>query len=92
MNFWQSIKTPDSVNVTPTYTNASGAVVNGTAVNQGNIFGLMFDEDAMGYALLDRRMLSTPINANGLYRNIWLHCKQKVFMDNTEKAVALLLD
>lgn len=92
VNFWQSIKTPDSVNVTPTYTNASGAVVNGTAVNQGNIFGLMFDEDAMGYALLDRRMLSTPINANGLYRNIWLHCKQKVFMDNTEKAVVLLLD
>ena len=92
VNYWQSIKTPDSVNVTPTYTGTNGTVVNGTAVQQGGIFGLMFDEDAMGYALLDRRMLSTPINANGLYRNIWVHCKQKVFMDNTEKAVVLLLD
>lgn len=92
VNFWQSIRTPDAVNVTPAYTNASGAVVTGTAVSQGAIFGLMFDEDAMGYALLDRRMLSTPVNASGLYRNIWVHCKNKVFMDNTEKAVVLLLD
>jgi hypothetical protein len=92
VNFWQSIRTPDAVNVTPAYTNASGAVVTGAAVNQANIFGLMFDEDAMGYALLDRRMLSTPVNASGLYRNIWVHCKNKVFMDNTEKAVVLLLD
>jgi hypothetical protein len=67
-------------------------VVTGAAVNQANIFGLMFDEDAMGYALLDRRMLSTPVNASGLYRNLWVHCKNKVFMDNTEKAVVLLLD
>ena len=92
VNFWQSIKTPDSINITPTYTSAAGAVVTGNAVEQGGIFGLIFDEDAMGYALLDRRMLSTPVNANGLYRNIWLHCKQKVFMDNTEKAAVLLLD
>jgi hypothetical protein len=92
VNFWQSIRTPDAVNVTPAYTNASGAVVTGSAVSQANIFGLMFDEDAMGYALLDRRMLSTPVNASGLYRNIWVHCKNKVFMDNTEKAVVLLLD
>lgn len=92
VNFWQSIRTPDAVNVTPAYTNASGAVVTGSAVNQGAVFGLIFDEDAMGYALMDRRMLSTPVNASGLYRNIWVHCKNKVFMDNTEKAVVLLLD
>lgn len=92
VNFWQSIKTPDSVNVTPAYTNTSGAVVTGEAISHGGIFGLMFDEDAMGYALLDRRMVPTPVNASGLYRNIWVHAKQKVFMDNTEKAVLLLLD
>ena len=93
VNFWQSIRTPDTVNVTPTYTSTSGAVVTPeTAVTKSGVFGLMFDEDAMGYALLDRRMLSTPVNASGLYRNIWVHCKQKVFMDNTEKAVLLLLD
>lgn len=92
VNFWQSIKTPDTINVTPAYTNTSGVVVTGNATTQANIFGLMFDEDAMGYALLDRRMVSTPVNASGLYRNIWVHCKEKVFMDNTEKAAVLLLD
>lgn len=93
VNFWQSIRTPDTVNVTPAYTSTAGAVVTPeSAVVKAGVFGLMFDEDAMGYALLDRRMLSTPVNASGLYRNIWVHCKQKVFMDNTEKAVLLLLD
>lgn len=92
VNFWQSIRTPDTVNVTPVYTSTAGAVVTGSATTQANIFGLMFDEDAMGYALLDRRMIPTPVNASGLYRNIWVHCKEKVFMDNTEKAVVLLLD
>ena len=93
VNFWQSIRTPDTVNVTPAYTNTAGTVVTPeTAVSKSGVFGLMFDEDSMGYALLDRRMISTPVNASGLYRNIWVHCKQKVFMDNTEKAVLLLLD
>jgi len=92
VNYWQSIRTPDSVNVSPAYTSAAGAVVNGDPVSKAGIFGLMFDEDAMGYALLDRRMVPTPVNASGLYRNIFVHAKQKVFMDNTEKAVVLLLD
>lgn len=92
VNYWQSIKTPDAVNVSPVYTSAAGAVVNGDAVSKAGIFGLMFDEDAMGYALLDRRIVPTPVNASGLYRNLWVHAKQKVFMDNTEKAVVLLLD
>lgn len=92
VNYWQSIKTPDAVNVSPVYTSASGAVVNGEPVSKAGIFGLIFDEDAMGYALLDRRMVPTVVNASGLYRNIFLHAKEKVFMDNTEKAVVLLLD
>ena len=92
VNYWQSIKTPDSINISPAYTSTAGAVVNGDAVSKSGIFGLMFDEDSMGYALLDRRMVPTPVNASGLYRNIFVHAKQKVFMDNTEKAVVLLLD
>lgn len=92
VNYWQSIRTPDSISITPTYTGTNGAVVTGDPVTQAGIFGLIFDEDAMGYALLDRRMISTVVNANGLYRNIFLHCKEKVFMDNTEKSVVLLLD
>ncbi len=93
VNFWQSINTPDSVNVTPAYTNTSGVLtVPGSAVSQGSIFGILFDRDAMGMTLLDRRVLSTPLNTKGLYRNLHVHCKQRVVFDNTEKIVVLLLD
>ena len=52
----------------------------------------MFDRDAMGMTLLDNRVLSTPLNTKGLYRNLHVHCKQRVVFDNTEKVVVLLLD
>ena len=93
VNFWQSIKTPSSVTGTPSYTDASGAlVVPSSAVGVDDVFGIIFDRDFMGMTLLNQRMLSTPLSASGVYRNIWLHCKQRVFMDNTEKACLLLLD
>ena len=93
VNYWQSINTPDSVNVTPAYTSTAGVLVTpGSAVFQGSIFGIMFDRDAMGMTLLDRRVLSTPLNTKGLYRNLHIHCKQRVVFDNTEKIVVLLLD
>lgn len=93
VNYWQSINTPDTINVTPAYTSTAGVLVTpGSAVSQGSIFGIMFDRDAMGMTLLDRRVLSTPLNTKGLYRNLHIHCKQRVVFDNTEKIVVLLLD
>lgn len=92
VNFWQSIQTPDTVTATPAYTNTSGVVTSpDSAVTVQKVFGVMFDEDALGYAFLDRRSIATPINAAGLYYNIWVHAKQRVFQDNTEKAIVLLL-
>lgn len=92
VNYWQSIKNPDQINVLPAYTGEDGTVVNGDAVTQGNIFGVIFDRDAMGMTLLDQRVLSTPLNTKGLYRNLHVHAKQRVIMDNTEKIAVLLLD
>lgn len=93
VNYWQSIDTPDSINVTPAYTDTAGVLkVPGTAVSQSDIFGIIFDRDAMGMTLLDQRVLSTPLNTKGLYRNLHVHCKQRVVMDNTEKIAVLLLD
>lgn len=93
VNYWQSINTPDTINVTPAYTSTAGVLVTpGSAVSQSDIFGIMFDRDAMGMTLLDRRVLSTPLNTKGLYRNLHIHCKQRVIFDNTEKIVVLLLD
>ena len=46
----------------------------------------------MGMTTLDNRVLSTPLNTKGLYRNLHIHSKRRVVMDNTEKMVVLLLD
>lgn len=91
--YWQSISTPDTVKASPVYTKASdGSVVTGSATTVSNVVGLIFDRDAMGMTILDRRVLSTPLNTKGLYRNLHVHAKQRVFFDSTEKVALLTLD
>ena len=90
--YWQSIKTRDQVKVTPVYTGTDGTVTTGSATTVSNVIGIMFDRDAMGMTVLDRRVLSTPVNTKGLYRNLHVHCKQRVVWDSTEKACLLTLD
>ena len=90
--FWQSIGARDSVKATPAYVDNTGALVTSTAQTVEPVFGLIFDRDAMGMTVTDRRVLSTPLNESGLYRNIWVHGKQRIVFDNTEKCALLLLD
>lgn len=92
--YWQSINdnARDHVKVTPMFTDTSGALATASAQDVEHVMGLLFDPDAMGMTILDRRVLSTPLNTKGLYRNLHVHAKQRVFMDNTEKMALLLLD
>lgn len=90
--YWQSIKTRDTVKVTPVYTGTDGSVVTGQAQTVENVVGLIFDRDAMGMTILNREVLSTPENTKGRYRNLHVHCEQRVLYDSTEKCALLLLD
>lgn len=91
--YWQSISSRDSVSCIPSYVDNTGTLVTPqSAVAVDNVFGLIFDRDCMGMTILDRRVLSTRVNESGLYRNIWVHGKQRVVFDNTEKCALLLLD
>lgn len=93
INFWQGIDTPDTIKVKPTYTNTSGvATVAESAITQSGIFALLFDADAMGWAMVHENVLPTPVNARGEYRNMWYHMRLRCFSDNTEKGVVFLLD
>ena len=93
VNYWQSIGTPGSISITPAYTDTSGVVYSpSTPVSQDDVFGIIFDRDAMGMTTLDNRVLSTPLNTKGLYRNLHVHSKRRIVMDNTEKMVVFLLD
>ena len=93
VNFWQGIETPDKLIVKPTYTNTSGEVTTaGSAITQTGVFAVLFDEDAMGWSMVHQRVLGTPVNPRGLYRNMWYHMRLRCFSDNTEKGVVFLLD
>lgn len=92
VNYWQSIQTPDSISVTPGYIDASGAAKTGSAVAQANVFGVLFDEDAMGYANMNQSWEPAPHNARGKYTTTWIHELQKTYQDTTEKGVIFLLD
>ena len=92
VNFWQSIQTPDTVQVTPSRIGANGAVVTGSAVNQANVFGVLFDEEAAGYATTQQWSSPAPFNARGGYTTIWLHETQRLWNDHSEKGVVFLLD
>lgn len=90
--FWQSIGSRETVKATPSYVDTTGTLVTSTAQTVEPVFGLIFDRDCMGMTITDRRVLSTPLNESGLYRNIWVHGKQRIVFDNTEKCCLLLLD
>ena len=91
VNYWQSISSPNSINVVPTYTTAAGAVTTGAAQTATNIFGVLHDVDALGYAFTNQWAATTPLNIDGGYWNEAHHATVKTIMDNTEKAVVLLL-
>lgn len=93
VSYWQALGSPKSVSVKPTYTNTSGVVTtsqNNVVVN--NIFGVMFDRDALGIASVYEAAYLTPFNTRGEYWNNDYHDVFKTRFDMTEKAVLLLLD
>lgn len=93
INYWQNINSPSSINITPVYTGADGtATVADAAISQSNVFGVIFDEEAAGYAVTNYWSSTTPFNSHGGYWNIFDHANIRPFNDFTEKAVLLLLD
>lgn len=93
VNFWQSIDTPGTVKVTPSYISAAGAATSaGQTVTVENVFGVLMDEEAAGFATVKSTFKPAPYNAAGDYQNFFLKEYNKIYFDNTEKVIVLLLD
>lgn len=98
VTFWQSIEKPDSISVNPVYTGTDGSVQtkvgddSSAGIEQAGIFGIMFDEDALGYAQVNAWNQLTPFNAKGGYWNDFDHVNFRTMQDMTEKGVILLLN
>lgn len=92
VDFWQSIQNPDTINVTPGRIGSNGTAVIGAAVNHAHVFGVLFDEEALGYATTQQWSAPTPFNARGGYSNMWEHETQRCWNDHSEKGIVLLMD
>lgn len=93
VNFWQSIESPDAINITPTIMNADGTIeAASAAVNKTGIVGIIFDEEAAGITSVNQWSAPTPFNARGGYSNIFWHFTDRYWNDFTENAVVLMMD
>lgn len=93
VGFWQSIDSPDGIHVKAVYTDTSGNAQKdseGTATS--NIFGVLFDEEAVGITTYGEWSAPSPFNARGGYSNIFWHFNDRYYNDFTENGVVFLLD
>lgn len=92
VTFWQGKQTPGKIDVTPSYTALDGSVGKGARQQINNVFGVLYDWEAMGVTLQDESMDTTPYNARGKYYNQFAHYQLRTWNDLTENAIVLCLD
>ncbi len=93
VGFWQSIDSPDGINVKATYIDTSGQIKTAEeATATANIFGVLFDADAIGITTYGEWSAPSPFNARGGYSNIFWHFNDRYYNDFTENGVVFLLD
>ena len=93
VNYWQSIKSPSKINVKPSYLKDDGTITTPeAALEQDDVFGVIFDEEALGYTVMNQWSATTPFNAKGGYSNVFFHFTDRFWNDFTENGLVLLLD
>lgn len=93
VNFWQNIDEPDAISITPSYLAAGGTITeHASNIEQANVFGVIFDREAVGISTFGEEMSVTPYNSRGRYNNIWWNFTDRYWNDFTENGVVLLLD
>lgn len=91
--YWQGTDSRMEINMLPTYLQADGTLTQPvSAVQEENVLGVIFDEEAMGQVIINQWQASTPFNAAGGYWNMYYHYTERWFNDFTEKGLVLVLD
>ena len=92
VNFWQSIKTPDTVSALPSYLAADGTITTeATKVNVSNVFAVLMDKEAAGISVCNYDVGSIW-NPRGRYANTFWNFQDRFWNDFTENAVVFTLD
>ena len=84
LNFWQSAQDPSYIMVE--------RASDGAQVIKTHIVGVLYDRDALGMYKKDEDVLTTPVNAKGLYYNTFYHQMELWFNDTSENFVYFTLN
>lgn len=104
INYWQSPTNPMAIDAEVTYNDESVDITGATVSDLKNgvtqvlgtpmqsVLGVLFDEEALGITIVNEATVPTPLNAAGLYSNLFFHFNTKVWNDFSENGVVLMLD
>lgn len=84
INFWQAAATPGSIIVK--------RASDGVSTTVENIVGLLADRDAMGLYKEEEDVLTTPVNARGMYYNTFWHLQRNYLNDLSENCIIFTLN
>lgn len=92
VNFWQSIDTPEGIDIKPNVLKADGTCeAKADAVTSSGVVGILFDEEAAGITVKDEGVRSIE-NPRGRYFNNFHNWNVRYQNDQTENSIVLLLD
>lgn len=91
VNFWQSSKTPGSISIKPVYIDEDAALKEGSAAVYDNVVGVLMDEEAAGYTVVNEWSAPAPFNARGGYTNMFWHFTDRYWNDFSENCVVFML-
>lgn len=92
VNFFQNPDDPATVKVTPAIIDNDGEFVQGAETTVSNIFGMIFDRDAVGMTSINQWSSATPLNPRGGYSNMFWHYTLRYYNDFTENSALFLLN
>ena len=92
VTYWQAIDAPDGINTSASYMGLDGLVTVAAAKATAGVYGVLFDEEAIGVTMFRKKLYATPFNAAGAYTNYWWHVDARYWNDFTENGIVLLLD
>lgn len=83
VNFWQAAQSPDQI--------SAKKISDGSDVKASQVLAVLHDRDAVGVYQQDEEVLTTPVNARGLYYNTFYHIMKNMFLDTSENMVVFTL-
>ena len=79
----------DAINITSATTND---LTTDAVKTTAPVFGVLFDDDAIGISIVSEGTYTTPLHITGKYWNTAYHYNTRILNDFTENGVVLMLD